>query len=104
MLAERLASQLTVQRYANMDPVMSIIAWVGGVMLAICALPQAWQCYKDRHADGLNHGFLFLWGGGEVLLAIYTFYLGEWALLFNYATNILLIAVMYRYKLWPKRS
>lgn len=72
-------------------------------MLALCALPQAWKCYKDKHADGLSHGFLFLWGGGEVLIAFYTFYLGEWALLFNYVCNIVLIAIMYYFKLWPKK-
>ena len=81
------------------------IGWTGSMMLAICELPQVFKCWKEGHADGVSWGFLFLWGGGEVLLLIYSvFVLAELSLakvmplVFNYGLNVVLIGIIVYFK------
>lgn len=33
---------------------MELAGWLGSIMLAVCAAPQAWQSYKQKHADGVQ--------------------------------------------------
>ena len=77
------------------------IGWIGGVMLALCAAPQAIQCYKQKHAKGLNWGLILLWYIGEILLLIYTIMRHglDLPLLFNYGLNIVLLTYIIRIKL-----
>jgi uncharacterized protein with PQ loop repeat len=81
---------------------MEVVAWVGSVMLAVCAAPQAFKTYHEKHAESLSIWFLGLCGGGEILLLIYTVFLRDWALVFNYGVNLVLILIIARYKFWPK--
>ena len=81
-----------------------MIGWIGSLAFGICGLPQALRCYKDGHADGLDLLFLILWTIGEV----FTFYavLQDAPvpyLLANYSFNAVFLAVMWRYKLVPRR-
>jgi uncharacterized protein with PQ loop repeat len=81
---------------------MDALGWIGGTMLAICGIPQAIQCAKDGHANGLNWGFIGLWGGGEILTLLYVFPKLDWPLLFNYTVNLLFLSPIVFYKLFPR--
>jgi len=81
---------------------MEVVAWIGSILLAVCAVPQAIKTFREKNADSLSGWTLVLWGGGELLLVIYTIDLKDWALAFNYGANLFTIAIIARYKFWPK--
>lgn len=84
---------------------MEVLAWVGGFMLAICAFPQAVECYKQKHARGVSTGMLLLWFFGEVFLAIYSWSrIDNIALFLNYFTNVVLLLIVLKYKFWPNND
>jgi len=80
------------------------IGYVGGLMLAFCAVPQVYQCVKTGNADGLSKGFLLLWLGGEILMQIYviTKHGFDMPLLINYWFNTLLCLIIGKYMFFPR--
>jgi len=80
------------------------IGWAGGLLLTFCGAPMAWQSYKEGHSNGINMLFLQMWLWGEVLVLFYV--LAQPILLYpvvaNYAFNIVLIAVILMYKVYPR--
>jgi len=84
--------------------VISILGWLGSLLLAICGAPQAWQSYKDKHSDGISWAFLLLWGFGEIFCLGYVYDKFDLPLLMNYAVNILIVGVMIYYKINPKND
>ena len=77
---------------------MGIIGWLGGIMLAICTVPMAWQSYRQKHSNGISNLFIALWLAGELLTTIYVFPKHDYPLLFNYGLNMVCLAVVIRYK------
>jgi uncharacterized protein with PQ loop repeat len=73
---------------------------IGGILLALCALPQAWECYTTQSASGLSWGFLGMWGGGEAALLVSTYDLKRWYLTLNYGVNVVLVGYMLTFKLF----
>lgn len=74
------------------------IGWVGSILLALCAIPLAWQCYKQKHSNGISNWFIAMWLFGEILTTIYVLDKKDYPLLFNYALNIICLSVVIRYK------
>jgi len=85
------------------DIMLEILGWIGSVLFAVAAIPQAWKSYKDGNSDGLSTLFLWLWFWGEIFVLIYTIPKLLWPLLFNYIFNILLLFVILRYKYFPRK-
>lgn len=83
---------------------IEIVGWLGSVFLALCGLPQAIQCWRDGHANGISSSFLALWTSGEILAAAYVIHLGNAPLIVNYLINIISCLVILRYKLKPIES
>lgn len=85
---------------------MSVVGWIGAVMLALCGIPQAVLCWRLGNADALSWGFLTMWFGGEVLTLVYvlSFQSVSYPLLFNYSFNIAALLVIFRYKVWPRNA
>ncbi len=81
---------------------MEIVGWIGSFLFAACGLPQAVTCWRTGHAQGLAWGFLLMWLLGEVLTLIYILPKLDWPLIFNYSVNLAFLAVMLRYKLFPR--
>lgn len=73
---------------------MDIIAWIGSVAFAVCAVPQAWRCYRTKSGDGLDWLFLALWSVGEVCLLAYSIHLGDGPLIVNYVSNGVALCVI----------
>jgi uncharacterized protein with PQ loop repeat len=76
------------------------IGWIGAILFAICGIPQAYQCYKQKHAHGLSWPFLLTWFGGEVLTLVYIFLKPtlDIPLVFNYVFNLLALLIIFYYK------
>ena len=104
---QKVEDQLTEAGLAGMVKNMTIfeiMGWLGSICLAICGIPQAWQSYKDKHSDGISWGFVLLWAFGEVFALAYVYDKLDLPLLLNYATNILILAVILYYKVKPQNK
>lgn len=77
------------------------IGWIGGTLLALCGLPQAYKTVKEQSARDLSWAFLLMWMGGEILMILYTCIKLDFnlVLLYNYALNAALIYIMIRVKI-----
>lgn len=77
---------------------MNSLGWIGGILLAFCALPEAFSSFRKKRCD-LSWGFLSMWGLGEVFILIPV--IGDKMapfLLFNYSLNIVIISVLIYFK------
>lgn len=78
---------------------IELIGWAGGILFAICAIPQAWECYRQKHANGLSWLFLMTWLFGEVFTLIYVFVdKFSWSLIVNYVANLIALLIIIYYK------
>jgi uncharacterized protein with PQ loop repeat len=84
--------------------IFEILGWLGSICLAICGIPQAWQSFKDKHSHGISWGFVLLWAFGEIFALAYVYDKLDLPLLLNYATNILILAVILYFKINPKNT
>jgi uncharacterized protein with PQ loop repeat len=81
-----------------------MIGWIGAVAFGICGLPQAAKACRDGHAEGLSLSFLVLWTIGEVFtFAAVLMDAPRAYLIANYLLNGLFLAVLWKYRLWPRR-
>ena len=77
---------------------MELIGWLGSGLLALCAIPLAWECFKQRHANGISNTFIAMWMLGEILTFAYVLPKQDYPLLLNYSLNIVCLLVVIRYK------
>ena len=80
---------------------METLGWIGGILLAFCGLPQAWESWKTKSSAGLTWGFLWMWFLGEIFTVIYVIPKWHWPLIFNYTANILFLLIIIYYKIRP---
>ena len=82
-----------------------MLGWIGAVAFGICGLPQAVKAYKDGHTDGLDLMFLSLWTIGELFTLVAVIRDAAPAyMLVNYILNGMFLAVMWKYKLFPRKD
>jgi hypothetical protein len=82
---------------------LDYIGIAGSICFAICGMPQAIQCAKDGHANGLSWSFLLLWFCGEIFTIAYIWPKQDWILLSNYILNFASLLLMLRYKIWNRK-
>lgn len=76
-----------------------MIAWFGSFLLGICGFPELIRTVRDKRCH-VGWGMLLTWYFGELLVAYHVFTtLKDYALLTNYAFNIIIISVMLFYKI-----
>lgn len=78
----------------------NFLGWVGALCFAFSAVPQAYQCYRQKHADGMSWGFLILWLSGELCMIVYSVSERNIILLTNYGINLVLLLVIAYYKVY----
>jgi hypothetical protein len=78
---------------------MNLLAWIGSICFATCAIPQIIFAIKNRTAAGLSWGLLILWSGGEICYVIFTSYNHMWPLLLNYGFNSISLTVLWVIKI-----
>ena len=83
---------------------MTILGWVGSMLLAICAIPQAYKSLTERKTSGISSSFLWMWFIGEWFALIYVFNENySLPLIMNYVANIAFIAVIMWFYYFPKK-
>ncbi len=83
---------------------LEALSWIGGLLLAVCGIPQAWKSYKEGHSTGISWAFLWMWFWGEVFVLIYVFPQYLWPLILNYGLNIIIIGIILWYKFRPRND
>jgi len=78
--------------------------WLGGLLLATCGAPMAWQSHKQGHSDGIAKGFLWMWFWGEIFVLIYVLPQLLYPLIINYGFNIVLVLIVLKYKYYPRKA
>jgi len=88
-----------------MESTADIIGWIGSIAFALCGLPQAWECYRNRSARGISPVFILLWLVGEVCYVVSVLIKFGWVgwMMFNYLANIGAIAVITYYLFKDRR-
>lgn len=76
---------------------VDFIGWVGGILLAGCAVPLTIEAMAEKSIH-INYWFLLNWTLGEVLCLIYAAHYGKWPLVFNYVANLLLLMPVWWYR------
>jgi uncharacterized protein with PQ loop repeat len=82
---------------------METFAWIGSILLGVCALPQSYKSIKDKETVGVSPAFLWAWILGEMFTFVYViFEKYSVPLLLNYLLNIIFISVILYYFYFPK--
>jgi len=82
---------------------MEFLGWIGSILLAFCALPQAIESWRTGNSRGVAWGLLVMWGLGEAFMILHVLPMGNVPLLFNYSANMILIGIITFYKIFPRR-
>ena len=82
---------------------MELVGYLGGFLLAICAIPEAYRSWVNKRSD-IGYGMLLTWFFGEILTLIYVLPKGDMPLILNYSLNILFICVIIKYKMFPEEE
>lgn len=83
---------------------LELLGWLGGILFAGCAIPQAYKSYKEGHSLGISWGLLIMWGLGEVFTLLYVIPKLDFPLIINYTCNLLSCSVIAWFKLFPRVS
>ena len=83
---------------------MNSLGYVGGILLAMCGLPEAYYAWKNKKSH-LSWLFLAMWGFGEILILVpIIFEIQVGFLLLNYIANVIFISVICYYKRKGERA
>ena len=77
---------------------MELIAYIGGILLTICGIPEVIRTIKDKRCH-LGWPFLLLWFFGEIFMLIYSLDLKSNPLIMNYLFNTVIVGIMLCYKI-----
>lgn len=83
---------------------INFLGWVGALCFAFSAVPQAYQCYRQKHANGISWGFLLLWLMGEICMVTYSISNFNVIFLTNYTINLALLFVIGYYKVYGDKN
>lgn len=83
---------------------LDIIGWIGCISFAVSSVPQTIKSFKDGHSNGIASGMILLWLLGEFAMLTYTVIkYTDVALLTNYVLNLVFIAPIAWYKVFPRK-
>ena len=90
---------------AGLSLTYEAVGWIGSMLFAFCALPQAIHAYRHKHSDGMTWTFLLMWLFGELFtLAYISSKQDVLPLLANYILNLIFLFVILWFKFFPKRN
>ena len=79
---------------------LEYMGWTGGVLLALCGLPEAVVTIINGYC-ALSWGLLLMWGFGEIFVLVPIWYkVRKGWLVFNYTANIGFVSIMIFYKIF----
>ena len=80
---------------------MESIAYIGGILLTVCGIPEVVRTVKDKRCH-LGWPFLLLWFFGEAFMLVYSMDLKSNPLIMNYLFNTIIVGIMLYYKIKNK--
>lgn len=83
---------------------LSTIGYIGSILLALCGLPQAFMSIRQGHSRGISVLFLIMWTLGEILTLVYIIPKSDAPLLINYLSNLIFLAIIWKYKIYPRNK
>jgi uncharacterized protein with PQ loop repeat len=84
---------------------METLGWIGSILFALCALPQALHSIRHGHSDGLTWGFLGMWLSGEIFTLAYVASKQDvLPLIANYAANLVFLTIIIGFKIFPRNT
>lgn len=83
---------------------IELVGWIGGIALAVCAIPQVVATWKTKSMDGISWLFLILWFIGEICTVSYIIITNMSASSFQIPliVNCVLNIILLFYLLWAK--
>lgn len=77
-----------------------LIGLIGTLLLAGCSLPQVYQCYKTKSAEGVSLYFILMWFLGLLFTTTYVFLKNGLDLYLHttYLMNLVSCLIILRYK------
>lgn len=86
-----------------LDVMMQSLGWIGHMLFALSAIPQAYMSFRQGHSQGISKGLLGMWFGGEGIAIVYGIYEQvPLPLMVNYVINFTCLLVIIRYTVWPR--
>jgi len=90
---------------------VTIIGWIGSMLFALCALPQAIKIYQTKSASDISWWFIGMWFLGEILSFNYVFITNmqsgtfQYPILWNYIINfVILCYIIYTKYIYDSRN
>ena len=84
---------------------ISVVGWLGNLLLAACSIPQGIKCIRNGHSKGLDPLFLWLWYLGEIFAFGYHLQTsGSYPQVVNYTINTLMISIMLYYRYFERKT
>lgn len=84
---------------------IELFGWVGNILFAISAAPQAWMSLKQGHTQGVSRGMLACWSVGEVCAGIYGYAKDvPLPILLNYGFNFVCLSIIVYYTVLPRKE
>ena len=84
---------------------MTILGWAGSILLALCAIPQAYKSFTERKTSDISASFLWMWYLGEWMAMTYVFVEKfSLPLILNYGSNIILISIIMWFYYFPQKT
>jgi uncharacterized protein with PQ loop repeat len=77
---------------------MELIAYIGGILLGVCGVPEVLRTIRDRRCH-LGWPFLLMWFFGEAFMLVYSIDLKNSPLIMNYLFNVIIVGIMLYYKI-----
>ena len=83
--------------------IASILAWIGTISYILCMIPQAWQCWKQGHSNGVNLLFLTLYIIGGVTYSSYALLIWNMPIFTNNIIGLFFTFVVVWYRVFPRK-
>ncbi len=78
---------------------VQVAGWLGGALLACCALPLVVSTVRDGHAHGVDPVFLALWFSGEAAMLVHVLFVeASLPLKLNYIANVIMVGIVGWYR------
>lgn len=85
--------------------IYNLIGTAGSLCLVFSCLPQIFKCLKEKHADGLSSGLLWLWLVGLTLMLSFLLLTPNSIILVcSCSVQIILVMVLMYFKYFPRRQ
>lgn len=86
--------------------IMTLVGFMGGTLLALSGLPQAYKSIKEGRTGDISRALLWMWVIGELEMFIFTIFTAPDSipLLMNFGANFVLVGITTWYYYFPRKQ